>query len=67
MAVVKDIISRPFNYSEQNAHLKILIRHVLGIDGHVGGGVCLPLSLLNNKKGSVSSNFQSNEPYLNFL
>ena len=33
MGIVRDIISRPFNYTEQIAYLKILSRCVLGIAG----------------------------------
>ena len=57
MGVVKDIISRPFNYTEQNGYLKILIKCVLGIDGR--GGLVALQSLLTNKKGTGPFNFQS--------
>jgi len=36
MAVVKDLISIPFNYAEQNGYLKILISCVFGIDWFAG-------------------------------
>ena len=43
MGVVKDIISRPLNYTLQNHYLKILIRCVLEIDERWGG-------IFNNKE-----------------
>jgi hypothetical protein len=39
VVILKDIISRPLNYAEQNGCLKILVRSVLEIDGRGGGGL----------------------------
>ena len=66
--ILKDIISRPLNYAEQNGYLKILIRCVLVIYGCCGGGGGLVAlqSLLTNKKDTSPSNIQSNEPFLKF-
>ena len=42
---VKDIISRLFNYTEQNGYFKTLIKCVLEINGRQGGrGDLLPLN-----------------------
>ena len=38
VVILKDIISRLFNYAQQNDYLNILIRCVLGIDWREGGG-----------------------------
>ena len=38
MGVIKDIISRVFNNTEQNGYLKILILCVFGIEWHAGKG-----------------------------
>ena len=41
--ILKDIISRPFNYVEQNVYLKILIGCVWENGGVRGGVTCPPI------------------------
>ena len=60
--ILKDLISRTFNYVEQNGYLKILIGCVWGKGGVRGGFVALK-SLSTIKKGTSPLNFQSNEPF----
>ena len=68
MGVVKEIIFRPFNYTEQNGYAKICIRCVFVIGERWGGGGVVALqSLLTNKKDTIPFNFQSNEPFSKFL
>ena len=62
MGVVKDIISIPFKFAEQNGRLKILICCVFGIDGCGGGGL-----FALQKKGTSPLNYRSNEPFSKFL
>ena len=50
MGVVKDMISRPLKFEEQNGCLKIFIRCVLGIDAH---GFLSLQSFLTNKNGTI--------------
>ena len=61
----KHIFYLEINYAEQNRYLKILIGCVWGNDGR--GGLVALQSLSNIKKGTSRSNFQSNEPFSNFL
>jgi hypothetical protein len=37
VVILKDLISRPFNYIEQNGHIKMLLGNVWGNDGRGGG------------------------------
>ena len=69
MEVLKDIISRTFNYTEQNGYIKILIRCVLGIDGR---GELVDLESLIDlqstvKNGAGPFDFQPNKLLLKFL
>jgi hypothetical protein len=43
-AILKDIISGPFNYVEQNGYLKILIECVLGNGGRERGASYPPIT-----------------------
>ena len=60
------IISRSFNYAEQNGYPKICVRFVLGINGSGEGLVTLQL-ILSIRKGTSPFHFQSNEPFSKFL
>ena len=61
--ILKDILSRPFNYATQNCYPRILIRCVWEL---VRGS--LPSNhFLTNKKGTSPSNFPSSEPFFKFL
>ena len=55
MGVVKDMISRPFNYTEKNGYPKILIRYILGINGCERGLVSLQSVLANKNDTSPFS------------
>ena len=62
VVILKDIISGPFNYAEQNGYLEILIGCV-GEKVSVWGGLIILQSLSTIKKGTSLFNFQSNESF----
>ena len=65
-AILEDIISRSFNYAEQNGYLEILIGCIWGMVGM--GGVLVALqSLLTIEKGPSPFNYQLNKPFFKFL
>ena len=64
--ILKNIISWPFNYVEQNGYLNIsigLLGEILG----VGGGFVALQTLPTIKKDTNPFSFQSNEPFSKFL
>ena len=61
--ILKDIISRRFNYAEQNCYLKILIGGVYRNDGRGRGDVFSLQSLLAIRMDTNPLNFQLNEPF----
>ena len=63
--IIKNIISRPFNYVEQNGYFKILIRCVQGNGGQ--GGVVALQSFSTIKNSTGPFHFQSNNLFLKFL
>ena len=65
IGVVQDIVSRPFNYTEQMVISTVWI-NVFWELMSLGGGL-LPFKHLTNKKGTSLFNFQSNESFSKFL
>ena len=65
-AVLKDMVTRLFDYPEQNGNLKILIRW-LWQKMIVGGGQVALQSFWSLKKGIKTFNFRSNELTCNIL
>jgi hypothetical protein len=61
----KDIFYLEINNAEQNGYLKLVIVCFWGNDGR--GGLVTLQSLSTIKKGTSHSDFQSNEPFSNFL
>ena len=66
VVILKNIISGPFNYGEQNGYLKISIRCFRG-NGERRREVISLQQPSTIKKGTNPSNFQSNGPFLKFL
>jgi hypothetical protein len=56
----------PFNYTEQNDYLKILIRQLLGKKS-VGGGLATLQYFWSLKKGTRALTFHSEEPFPGIL
>ena len=67
VVILRDIISKLFNYVEHNSCLKIFIKSVRENNGCGGRGVFALLPFLTVRKATSPLNFQSNESFLIFL